>query len=102
MPTTVLDPDGHGYVNGLSTSDFELYDNDKRQKISSDFIQQPLSVVLVVQANADVEPLLPTIKKSGILLQGLVTGEDGDAAILAFDHRMRVMQDFTNSAGQAR
>lgn len=98
VPTTVLDPDGHGYVNGLGTSDFELYDNDKRQKISSDFVQQPLSVVLVVQANSDVEPLLPTIKKSGILLQGFVTGEDGDAAILAFDHRMRVMQDFTNSA----
>ncbi len=96
VPTTVLDPDGHGYVNGLSTTDFELYDNKKLQKINADLIQQPLSVVLVVQANSEVEPVLPALKKTGLLLQGLVTGEDGDAAILAFDHRMQVLQDFTN------
>jgi VWFA-related protein len=95
VPTTVLDPDGHGYVNGLTTKDFEVLDNEKPQKITSDFSQQPVSVVLAVQANSEVEPLLPTIKKSGILLQGLVTGENGDVAILAFDHRMRLMQDFT-------
>jgi VWFA-related protein len=52
-------------------------------------------VVLAVQANSDVEPLLPKIKKAGVLLQGLVTGEDGDVAVLAFDHRMQLIQDFT-------
>ncbi|MBE7157241.1 MAG: VWA domain-containing protein [Rhodospirillales bacterium] len=98
VPTTVLDPAGHGYVNGLSVRDFELIDNDKAQKIASDVVQQPLSVVLAVQANSEVEPLLSTIKKSGVLLQGLVTGQNGDVAILAFDHRMRVMQDFTTDA----
>lgn len=96
VPTTVLDPDGHGYVNGLSTKDFELLDNGAPQKINTDFTQQPLSVVLAVQANADVEPLLPQIRNSGVLLQGLVTGTDGDVAILAFDHRMQHLQDFTN------
>lgn len=96
VPTTVLDPDGHGYVNGLKTSDFEVYDNNKLQKISADFTEQPASVVLVVQANAEVEPLLPEIKKAGLLLQGLVTGTEGDAAILAFDHRMQHLQDFTD------
>jgi VWFA-related protein len=40
--------------------------------------------------------LLPVIKKSGILLHGLVTGENGDVAILAFDHRMQLLQDFTS------
>jgi VWFA-related protein len=100
VPTTVLDPDGHGYVNGLGVKDFEVLDNDKPQKINSDFTQQPLSVVLVVQANSEIAPLLPTIKKSGLLLQGLVTGQEGDAAILAFDHRMQVMQDFTDDAGK--
>src|SRR3954447_4684831 len=70
VPTTVLDPDGHGYVNGLNTSDFEVLDNGKPQKVVADFTQQPLSVVLAIQANSDVEPLLPKIKKSGILLHG--------------------------------
>jgi VWFA-related protein len=96
VPTTVLDPDGHGYVNGLKTTDFELLDNDHAQKIVSDFSQQPLSVVLVVQANSDVEPLLPQIRRSGVLLHGLITGTEGDVAVLAFDHRMRHIQDFTN------
>ncbi len=96
VPTTVLDPDGHGYVNGLNTTDFELLDNGKPQKIAADFSQQPLSVVLVVQANSEVEPVLPMIKKTGVLLQGLVTGAEGDAAILAFDHRMQHIQDFTS------
>ncbi|MBV9158518.1 MAG: VWA domain-containing protein [Acidobacteriaceae bacterium] len=96
VPTTVFDPDGHGYVNGLSTSDFEVYDKDKPQKVSADFSQFPLSVVLVVQANSEVEPMLPKIKKAGVLLQGLITGTEGDAAVLAFDHRMQHLQDFTN------
>ena len=98
VPTTVLDPDGHGYVNGLTSKDFEVFDNDKLQSVASEFTQEPMSVVLVVQANSEVEPLLPKIRKSGLLLQGLVTGQEGDAAILAFDHRMRVMQNFTRDA----
>jgi VWFA-related protein len=95
VPTTVLDPDGHGYVNGLEAKDFEVYDNKKLQKVTAEFTQQPLSVVLAVQANSEVEPLLPEIRKAGLLLQGLATGEDGDVAILAFDHRMLHIQDFT-------
>lgn len=95
VPTTVLDPDGHGYVNGLEAKDFEVYDNNKPQKVTAEYTQQPLSVVLAVQANSEIEPLLPEIKKTGVLLQGLVTGVEGDAAILAFDHRMQHLQDFT-------
>ena len=87
-------------MNGLVQKDFTVYDNGKPQKIESERTQQPVSVVLAVQANSEVEPLLPAIRKSGILLQGLVTGQDGDAAILAFDHRMQVLQDFTNDASK--
>jgi VWFA-related protein len=96
VPTSVLDPDGHGYVNGLEASDFEVLDNDKRQKVTSEVTEQPMSVVLVVQANADTAPLLPKIKKSGILLHGLVTGQDGDLAVISFDHQMHHILDFTS------
>ncbi len=97
VPTTVLDPDGHGYVTGLKASDFEVYDNDKPQKINAELIEQPMSVVLAVQANSDVEPFLPKLRTSANLLHGLVTGVDGDVAILAFDHRMQHLQDFTSN-----
>jgi len=96
VPTTVLDPDGHGYVSGLKSSDFELYDNDKPQKIEAELIEQPLSVVLAIQANSEVEEFLPKLKKSATLLHGLVTGAEGDVAILAFDHRMQHLQEFTS------
>lgn len=101
VPTTVLDPDGHGYVNGLSTSDFEVLDNDKPQKISAeDVSQQPMSIVLVVQANSEIEPMLPKLKHAGLLVQGLVTGVGGDVAVLAFDHRMQHLQEFTDDPGK--
>ena len=96
VPTTVLDPDGHGYVNGLQPSEFELLDNDKPQKITAEFTQFPMSVVLVVQANSEIAPVLPTLKKSGLLLHGLVTGQDSDVAVIEFDHRIQHLQDFTN------
>ena len=95
VPTTVLDPDGHGYVNGLQPTDFELLDNKQPQKITSEFVQLPMSVVVVVQANSEVEPVLSTLKKTGVLVQGLVTGQDSDAAVVSFDHRIQHLQDFT-------
>jgi VWFA-related protein len=96
VPTTVLDPDGHGYVRGLKASDFEVLDNGKPQKLDAELIEEPLSVVLAVQANSEVRGFLPKLKKSANLLHGLVTGVDGEVAILAFDHRMQLLQDFTN------
>jgi VWFA-related protein len=96
VPTSVFDPDRHGYVNGLTANQFELYDNDKLQKITAEFTEQPVSIVLVVQANSEIEPVLPQLKKTGLLFHGLVTGQDGDVAVLAFDHRLQLLQDFTN------
>jgi VWFA-related protein len=96
VPTTVLDPDGHGYVNGIDVKEFQVLDNGKPQKIASDVSQQPVSVVLAVQANSEVDPMIVTLRKAGLLLQGLVTGQQGDVAVLAFDHRMQVLQDFTD------
>ncbi len=94
VPTTVLDPDGHGYVTGLSAKDFELYDNNQAQKVDAELIEQPMSVVLAIQANSEVEDFLPKLRKSAGLLHGLVTGVDGEVAVLAFDHRMIHLQDF--------
>jgi VWFA-related protein len=96
VPTTVVDKDNGNYINGLASADFQLLDNGRPQRIESDVTQQPLSVVLVVQANSEVEPMLPKIRRTGLLIQGLVTGQDGDVAVLAFDHRMQLIQDFTN------
>ena len=94
-PVTVTDEEG-AYVTGLKPSDFRLYDNARPQDISVDVSYVPISLVVAVQANADTETILPRIKKIASLLQGMVVGEQGEVAILSFDHRIQTLQDFTS------
>jgi VWFA-related protein len=96
VPTVVKDRDTGGYINGLTIQDFKVFDNNKEQKISSDFSYQPLSIVAVVQRNSDVEPMIPKIRLLGTLLQGLISGATGDVSIIAYDHRINVLQDWTS------
>ncbi|MCZ2148811.1 MAG: VWA domain-containing protein [Bryobacterales bacterium] len=100
-PTVVLDKDGN-FVNGLTTQDFAVLDNDKPQDIKVDVTFQPIDVAVVIQADAVTEDVLPKIKKIGPLLENLVVGEQGTVAIVAFDHRIRVMQDFTSDGAKVK
>jgi VWFA-related protein len=94
-PVTVTDSEGH-YVDGLKPSDFRLFDNEKPQDIKVDVSYIPISLVVVIQANWDMEAVLPKLQKIGSLFQGLVTGEQGEVAVVCFDHRIQVLQDFTS------
>ncbi len=96
VPTTVKDKDHGDFINGLTVNDFMIYDNDRPQKIASDFSYEPLSVVAVIQANSDGEPMIPKMRKIGTLLHGLVTGEGGDISVIAFDHRITPLVDWTS------
>lgn len=98
-PTTVLDKHGD-YVNGLQPQDFQLYDNNKLQKIVADVHDQPLSLVIAIQKSSNLNEILPKIQRIGVLLKDLIAGEDGETAILAFDHRVVHAQEFTNDTGQ--
>jgi len=103
VPVTVLDSDNQP-VPGIQPRQFRLFDNGKEQDIKVDSTYYPVSLVIAVQANANVEAVLPQIRKIGSLLESVIVGEQGEAAVIAFDHRLRVMQDFTNEAdkiGQA-
>jgi len=96
-PVTVLDRRG-SYVNGLQPEDFRLLDNGKEQSIKVDVAFQPISLVVAIQANDHVEGVLPKINKIGSLIGPQVIGDEGEAAVLAFDHRFRVLQDFTSDS----
>lgn len=101
-PVTVLDRDNR-LVNGLDAKDFTLLDNGVPQDIKVDVSYVPISIVLAIQANNVVEPFLPTIKKLGTLLEGLVIGEQGECAVMAFDHRHRLMTDgFVNDTDSVK
>ena len=96
-PVTVFDRQG-AYVNGIQQDQFHLYDNDKEQNIHVDIAYQPLSIVIAIQANSHVQSILPQVQKIGSLISPLVIGDQGEAAVVAYDARIRTLQDFTSDS----
>lgn len=94
-PTLVFDRDGN-YVNGIRKDQFRLFDNEKEQNIQVDETFVPISLVIAIQANSHVDGLLPQVKKIGNLIGPLIIGDEGEAAIIAYDSRIRTLQTFTH------
>src|SRR5450631_1390782 len=78
VPVTVMNRDGTT-VSDLKVKDFRLFDNNKPQNIVEDVTTHPLSVVIAIQATANMEKLIPQIQKIGPLLQAQVLGDEGEA-----------------------
>jgi VWFA-related protein len=98
-PTTVRDRSGE-FVNGLQLQDFELYDNGKLQKVNADVRDEPLSLVVAVQRSSNLNDFLPKIQNIGPMLSQLVAGQNGEVAVVGFDHTIKVMQDFTSEGAK--
>lgn len=94
-PVLVYDKDG-GYVNNIRPDEFRLFDDGVEQNIRVDVSYAPISLVIVVQSNSKVEGLLPHVNKIGSLIGPQVIGEAGEAAVIAYDSRIRTLQDFTS------
>jgi VWFA-related protein len=95
VPVTVEDREGNN-VDGLRPDQFHLFDNGKDQDIHVDVAFHSIAMVIAVQCNDRVESVLPQINKIGDLIGPLVIGDQGEAAVVAFDSRIRQMQDFTS------
>jgi VWFA-related protein len=96
VPVWVYDKNDN-YVDGLQPDQFRIWDNNKAQKILGvDVAFAPISLVILVQANANVEKMLPAINRIGNLIQPQILGEAGEAAVIAYDSRVRVLQEFTH------
>ena len=97
VPVTVVDRDG-GYVSGIQPQDLHLYDNGKEQKIDVDIAYQPISIVIAIESSSHVQNILPQVNKIGNLIAPLVIGGQSEAAVLAYDSRIRTLRDFTSNA----
>lgn len=96
-PASVRDAHGNIVMN-LKPTDFQLLDNGKVQNITEDVASHPITLVVAVQASGNMEHLLPNLRKIGSLFTGLLLGEDGEMAVVAFDHRVQTLTDFTSDA----
>ena len=96
VPVTITGPNGE-YITVLEAYDFKIFDNDVQQKIDSFEVSfLPISMVICVQSSDRVEAILPDVKKTAVLFTDMVLGRFGEGALLAFDNRVRLMEDFTN------
>lgn len=96
VPVTVKDRKGN-HVPGLEIYDFQLFDNKEEQKITSlDVSFLPISMVICVESSGRVEGMIDEVQKTAILFTEMVLGEFGRAALISFDSRIRILQDFTN------
>jgi VWFA-related protein len=97
-PVTVRNEQGQ-LVNILEKSDFHVTDNGAPQTITHFTLGgDPISLVVVVETSERISPLLPQIRKTGILLSQTVMGPTGEAAVIGYDDDVNVLQKFSNSA----
>jgi VWFA-related protein len=96
-PVIVTNRDGN-LVDGLQPYQFHLSDNSKDQDIHVDVSYQPISLVVAIQANTGVDAILPQVRKIPELLSQFIIGDQGKAAVIAFDHRIQVLQPFTSDS----
>ena len=95
-PTTVTDSKGR-YVDGLTTDDLALYDNNVRQAIQMDWMMYPISLVVAVQTASNSGAVIDKLGGSGILFTQLLAAYAGETAVISFSGKVRVHQDFTDS-----
>jgi len=97
-PVTVRDKKGE-MVNTLEQSDFHVTDNGVTQTIRHfNLGGDPISLVVVVETSWRIGPILPQIRKTGILISQAVVGPTGEAAVVGFDDRVHTLLDFTNDS----
>ena len=93
-PTTVTDSKGHN-VDGLTTDDLVLYDNNVPQKIQMDWTTYPIDLVVAVQASANSGAVIDKLGGSGILFTQLLAAQAGETAVMSFSDEVKIHQPFT-------
>jgi VWFA-related protein len=94
--TTVTDSKGR-YAEGLSASDFELHDNGKLRKINAEALYEPISLVVAVQTSSFSAEAINKTRRIASFLEPLLAGDRGEAAVVAFDSQVKVLQPLTGN-----
>jgi len=104
VPATVTDRKGN-FIDGLNPGDFLVTDDGVKQNFhldTSDTVLAPVSLVVAVECSGISAAVLAKINRVGSLIQPLVAGDRGRAAVIAFDDEVRVFQPFTSDGSKIR
>src|SRR5207247_3297786 len=95
VPVTVTNGAGE-LVSNLDAKDFQVMDNGVPQKITYlDLGRTPLLIVLLVETSSRIEPLLPDMRKTGIIFADVLMGQDDEVAVSGFNNSVDKLTDFT-------
>lgn len=97
VPVTVADSRGR-MVEGLTAADFALLADGRAQEFrmdSADAVVAPLAIVIAVQTNDLSAAANLKVRKVGSLIQPLITGDRGRAAVIGYGEATVVLADFT-------
>jgi VWFA-related protein len=100
-PATVVDRSGR-FVDDLRDGDFELYDNGVPRRTQLDFTYFPISLVIAVQSGSAAAEMVNKTRRIGSMIEPLVIGERGEAAVITFDSEVKLLADFTSDSGKVR
>lgn len=92
-PTLVFGKTGRPILN-LEPADFRVFDNGTPQKFRLETASAPVSAVLVVQANPDMREYLPFVVRTGSVVESLLLGESGEAAVVVYGDEVTVAKPF--------
>jgi VWFA-related protein len=93
VPTLVFSKENR-LIPGLKKTDFRVLDNGVAQSIRLENDYSPVSVVIVIQTNQDVRGSVPYIAKVGSVMEALLVGATGRAAVLAYGNDIKVLKPF--------
>lgn len=103
-PATVTDRKGK-LIDGLKVEDFVVTDEGVRQNVSldtSDTVVSPVALVIAVQSSGISQPVLAKVRQVGGMIHPLVVGQRGEAALIAYDAEVRVLESFTTNPDTMR
>lgn len=99
-PVTVIDHNGE-FVSDLDENDFKVYDNGVQQQIQRfDIASEPIALVIVVQADDSVEPLLYQARELAPIFSDLLAGPDGRIGVIGFSDKVTLLQGFSSKPDQ--
>ena len=97
VPVTVKDRNGK-LVEGLNPGDFTLLSDGKVKQFhldSAEAVSAPMAIVIAVQTNDLSRDTNQKVRQVGSLIQPLISGERGRAAVVGYGDTSVLLTDFT-------
>ncbi|HEX4810509.1 MAG TPA: VWA domain-containing protein [Bryobacteraceae bacterium] len=104
LPVAVSDKSGK-LVDNIDANDFVVLDNGQPRPAHVDAIgtfRTKMALVIVIQTSGISQSALLKIDKVGSLIEGYITGEGSETAVLSVDSDVKLIQPFTTDGSRIR